>query len=259
MGGGEVVGDHLERRCGTQRADVQYAPRPLPAGTGKTRSNPSRRPPTKIDMLPVAARWQPPETGASRAWAPTCSTRPPSLCTSPSSMVLISIHAAPLHRPAKTPAGDSMTSHTAWGLGRQVITTSAACASAFGVSAQWAPCSSNGHRRLAVQIVQGQRKTAAQKAPRQLTANVAKADESHPHGLPAQAPSAPSGALKCRCASAWPVLLQRPRHPPAAGCECRSAAYPRAGRRRCRCCGCACFGRSDIRAADATSRRWGRG
>ena len=38
--------------------------------TGNTRSKASRRPPAKIAMFPVAARWQPPETGQSRNNAP---------------------------------------------------------------------------------------------------------------------------------------------------------------------------------------------
>jgi hypothetical protein len=34
-------------------------------------SNASRSPPTKIEMLPVSARWQPPDTGHSTAKAPS--------------------------------------------------------------------------------------------------------------------------------------------------------------------------------------------
>ena len=63
--------------------------------SGNTSSNASRRPPARIEMLPVAARWQPPETGQSTAWPPRPSTRAPSARTSWWSVVLISIQTLP--------------------------------------------------------------------------------------------------------------------------------------------------------------------
>ena len=50
--------------------------------SGSIASKVSRWPPAKIEMLPVAARWQPPETGQSMAAPPAASTSAPSRRTS---------------------------------------------------------------------------------------------------------------------------------------------------------------------------------
>ena len=45
--------------------------------TGRARSKSFRSAPTKIEMLPVAARWHPPETGPSIGAAPAAVTNSP--------------------------------------------------------------------------------------------------------------------------------------------------------------------------------------
>ena len=68
---------------------------------GKAASKAARSAPTKIAMLPVAARWQPPETGQSMARAPLASTNWPRRFTSASSVVLISAQILPAESPAR--------------------------------------------------------------------------------------------------------------------------------------------------------------
>ncbi len=111
--------------------------------TGRTRSKASRSQPAKMAMLPVAARWQPPDTGQSTGSAPTASTRAPIRRTSDSSVVLISIQTLPAESPAMTPSSASMTAEQAVGDGRQVITTSHRSAISLGESAHPAPPSRN--------------------------------------------------------------------------------------------------------------------
>src|SRR5215469_7781594 len=90
-------------------------------------------------MLPVAARWQPPETGQSIASAPSASTRAASRSASAASVVLISSQIFPGDSPASTPPAASITSADTAGEGRQVMTTSTASASARGPAAAPAP------------------------------------------------------------------------------------------------------------------------
>ena len=112
---------------------------------GNTRSNASRLPPANIAMLPVAALWHPPDTGLSKASAPFASTSSPNLFTSSASEELISSQIFPSLSPAITPSSASRTSAETLGDGRQVITTSQLSATAFGLSADFAPSST---RRL---------------------------------------------------------------------------------------------------------------
>ena len=100
-------------------------------------------------MLPVAARWQPPDTGQSIAAAPCCSTRAASRRASAWSVVLISSQIFPGVRPAITPSGASMTSAEIAGEGRQVMMRSTPSASARGVAALRAPRAVNAATRCA--------------------------------------------------------------------------------------------------------------
>ena len=77
-------------------------------------------------MLPVAARWQPPETGTSAAIPPAAATSPASRRISSASVVDISIQTSPGRNPGNT--APSITAAEAAGLGRQVITTSSSAA-----------------------------------------------------------------------------------------------------------------------------------
>ena len=95
-------------------------------------------------MLPVAARWQPPDTGQSTAAAPVAATSEPRRRTSASSVVLISAHTLPGPSPASTPSVPSSTAALAAGLGRHVITTSQVSAMTRGLSPHAAPASRNG-------------------------------------------------------------------------------------------------------------------
>ncbi len=63
--------------------------------TGRARSNAARGPPAKIEMLPDAARWQPPDTGQSSAVAPCAATLAASRLISAASVVLISSQTLP--------------------------------------------------------------------------------------------------------------------------------------------------------------------
>ena len=91
---------------------------------GKALSKASLEHPAKIEILPVSALWQPPETGQSIGNAPIASTKAPILRISASSVVLISSQIFPLLNPDKIPSEDSITSEQAFGDGKQVITTS---------------------------------------------------------------------------------------------------------------------------------------
>ena len=107
--------------------------------TGSKRSNTGRSQPTKIAILPVAARWQPPETGQSTGLAPFASTREPIRVTSAASVVLISAQILPFVRPARIPSSASITEALTSGDGRQVMMISHVCAISFGLSAHFAP------------------------------------------------------------------------------------------------------------------------
>ena len=124
----------------------------MAVSTGSARSNVTRSQPAKIEMLPVAARWQPPETGQSTAAPPAPVTRAARRRTSASSVVLISAQmtgsaSSPRFdrtaRPARMPSEASITAALTEGLGRQVITTSAVAAISAGLSAQPAPADSS--------------------------------------------------------------------------------------------------------------------
>ena len=53
---------------------------PMAISSGNMASNTGRSQPTSMAILPVAARWQPPDTGQSTALAPVASTSPPRRC-----------------------------------------------------------------------------------------------------------------------------------------------------------------------------------
>ena len=95
-------------------------------------------------MLPVSARWHPPDTGQSTASAPVACTKAPSRFTSASSVVDISSQTFPFVNPCSNPSSASITAADAAGEGKQVITTSQADAISFGLSDQEAPSSRNG-------------------------------------------------------------------------------------------------------------------
>ena len=95
-------------------------------------------------MLPVAARWHPPETGQSSASLPNFCTLAPSLLTSASSVVLISAHTFPGESPAIIPSSASITAALASGLGKQVIIMSVVSAICLGDSPNFAPFSKKG-------------------------------------------------------------------------------------------------------------------
>src|SRR6185437_7690372 len=118
--------------------------RPMIRSAGSACSKAVRSPPTNIEMLPVAARWQPPDTGASSARAPVRMTRSPSRLTSRSSVVLISTHSLPAERPSRTPSRCSRTCALMTGDGRHVMMRSDLSASSFGVAAHCAPPASSG-------------------------------------------------------------------------------------------------------------------
>jgi hypothetical protein len=107
--------------------------------TGSARSKEGRGPPAKIEMLPDAARWQPPETGHSIAVAPLASTFAARRRISASSVVLISSQTLPGPRPSSRPSGPSTTAAEAAGEGRQVMTNSQASAIERGEFARRAP------------------------------------------------------------------------------------------------------------------------
>jgi hypothetical protein len=107
----------------------------------------SSGPPTRIEISPEWARWQPPVIGASSTWAPRSAARAPRRLASSTSVVLISIQVLPGPRPASTPAGPSITARTAAGDGREVITTSQSRASAAGLSPHRAPAARSSSAR----------------------------------------------------------------------------------------------------------------
>ena len=88
---------------------------------GRARSKAARLQPAKIEILPVSARWQPPDTGQSIGSAPMALTRSPIRRTSPSSVVLISSQILPALSPEMMPSSASITVAQAAGEGRQVI------------------------------------------------------------------------------------------------------------------------------------------
>src|SRR5258706_2650921 len=117
--------------------------RPRMASVGSTRSNAARLPPAKIAIFPVAARWQPPETGQSIAVAPSASTFAARRRTSALSVVLISSQIFPAPSHASRPWAGSMTSAEAAGDGRQVMTMSTDPASSRGDAPRFAPRETN--------------------------------------------------------------------------------------------------------------------
>lgn len=118
--------------------------RPMIENTGSARSNTARSQPAKMAMLPLAARWHPPETGQSSGSAPTARTLAPRRSTSAWSVVLISAHIFPGPSAPSRPSSASTTSALAAGFGRHVTTRSQRSAISRGLSAQCAPASSTG-------------------------------------------------------------------------------------------------------------------
>ena len=118
--------------------------RPMVVSSGRMRSNVERSQPAKIEMLPVSARWQPPETGQSTGSPPSATTFSPSRRTSASSVVDISIQIFPSPVTASSPSSASSTSADAAGVGRQVMTASQDSIIRTGLSPQCAPASRNG-------------------------------------------------------------------------------------------------------------------
>ena len=99
--------------------------------------------PAKIEILPVAALWHPPETGQSIGSPETAETKLPIRFTSSKSVVDISAQIFPFESPLITPSSPSITSEQAFGDGRHVIIISEFIANSFGDDAHLAPISSN--------------------------------------------------------------------------------------------------------------------
>ena len=107
--------------------------------TGRARSNAARGPPAKIEMLPDAARWQPPDTGHSSVVAPLF--RDPGR-QAPDLGRIGRAHLEPdLAGPEalEQAVGPSTTAAEAAGEGRQVMTKSQASAISRGEAALFAP------------------------------------------------------------------------------------------------------------------------
>ena len=118
--------------------------RPIVVSSGRMRSKVARSQPAKIEMLPVSARWQPPETGQSTGSPPSALTFAPSRRTSASSVVDISIQIFPSPIAESSPSSASSTAADAAGVGRQVMTASQDSIIRAGLSPQCAPASRNG-------------------------------------------------------------------------------------------------------------------
>ena len=118
--------------------------RPSVFRNGSMVSKVSRSQPAKMDMLPVAARWQPPDTGHSIALPPFSPTFAASRLISPASVVDISAQILPGPTASISPSSPSITAAQACGLGRQVMTMSQAAIIAFGLSAHFAPLARKG-------------------------------------------------------------------------------------------------------------------
>ena len=121
--------------------------RPSVVSRGNIRSNVGRSQPAKMEILPVSARWQPPDTGHSMAEPPLASTSAARRLTSSTSVVDISAQILPSLMPASTPSCASMTWAQALGDGRQVITRSHVSIISFGLSAHVAPFAIKGSAR----------------------------------------------------------------------------------------------------------------
>jgi len=113
--------------------------RPSRVRIGKIRSNVSRSHPAKIEILPVAARWHPPETGQSTAAPPLAMIFSPKRLTSVSSLLDISIQIFPGEMPSSKPFSPSITAADAAGDGKHVITASQSRIIAAGLSPALAP------------------------------------------------------------------------------------------------------------------------
>ena len=112
---------------------------PITLKAGNIFSKASLSPPTKIEIFPVSALWQPPLTGPSKGIAFLSITILPILLTSDSSVVLISNQILFSERPFKIPSFPSITSAQIWGEGRHVIIKSTCSANSFGEFANLAP------------------------------------------------------------------------------------------------------------------------
>ena len=111
---------------------------------GAMRSKVARSQPAKIEMLPVAARWHPPDTGQSTAAPPRSITSAPRRLTSASSVVDISIQILPS---VTSGSISSITAAEAAGEGRQVMTASQLRIRSAGPSARFAPRATNSPTR----------------------------------------------------------------------------------------------------------------
>ena len=112
--------------------------------SGRMRSNVERSQPAKMEILPVSARWQPPETGQSTGSPPRARTFSPSRRTSASSVVDISIQIFPGPIAESSPSSASSTSADAAGVGRQVMAASQDSIIRAGLSPHSAPAARNG-------------------------------------------------------------------------------------------------------------------
>jgi|GEM_PF-4507541 len=104
------------------------------------RSKVARSQPAKMAILPVSARWQPPETGQSTAAPPRSVTSAPRRLTSAASVVDISIQILPA---VTSGSICCITASLAAGLGRQVMTASQSRISWAGLSPRVAPRATN--------------------------------------------------------------------------------------------------------------------
>ena len=177
--------------------------------SGSTRSKVARGPPAKIEMLPVAARWQPPDTGQSMAKAPCCCTRAARRRASAWSVVLISSQILPGARPASTPSAASMTAaHTA-GEGRQVMMMSTCGGQLRRRGGRLGAARDECGHPLRIQVPHRKIDAMREQIARQLGADVTESDETDPQVRHVSSDSRPargavtSGPQPRRFLQAW--------------------------------------------------------
>ena len=153
--------------------------------SGRMRSKVARSQPAKIEMLPVSARWQPPETGqVDGGGRPAPRPSPRGARISASSVVDISIQILPGVRPDSSPSSPSTTRAEMAGEGRQVITASQSRAICAGEVPCFAPRSTSGRMASALRSRDRQVDPVAQQAARQLVPDIAQPDKAYVHVPP---------------------------------------------------------------------------
>ncbi len=153
----------------------------MPSGGGRTLSNVLRSQPAKIEMFPVAALWQPPETGQSAASPPLAMNALPSRMTSASSVVDISAQIFPGHASDRRPSSPSRTAADA--SRRRQAGDDHAAIPHHAARRRPRPCAPGHEFFLACggEVPHRHVPTVANEASRELSAHVAKPDESDLH------------------------------------------------------------------------------